>query len=74
MGGAITSLLPDAAQAVRPLSGVLGAWPPSTAGLITHAGNGRHCSLGSIPLGLSRIVTTFGGNVVPPATSHRAAK
>jgi hypothetical protein len=62
IAGGDISLLAPGGQIVL---GVQGAVPPSTAGLITQ-GNGdiSTYSKGSLLLGLSRIMTTFGGSVL----------
>ncbi|UGV26743.1 filamentous hemagglutinin N-terminal domain-containing protein [Rhodopseudomonas boonkerdii] len=60
-GGDIQLLAPGG----RILLGVEGVAPPSSAGLITQGdGNIDIYSQGSLLLGLSRIMTTFGGNIV----------
>ncbi len=59
-GGDIQALVPGGQIIV----GVEGQVPPATAGLVTQgAGNIQLYSQGSILLGLSRILTTFGGDV-----------
>ncbi|MGJ7541338.1 filamentous haemagglutinin family protein [Variovorax sp. LT1R16] len=59
-GGDIQMLTPGGAQTF----GIEGAAPPSTAGVITQgAGDIAVYSLGSILLGQSRIMTTFGGGI-----------
>ncbi|WP_208227043.1 filamentous haemagglutinin family protein [Brenneria izadpanahii] len=61
VGGDIQVLTPGGAQTY----GVEGAVPPATAGLITQGqGNIQLYSLGSILLGQSRIMTTFGGDIL----------
>jgi hypothetical protein len=60
-GGAIQTLTPGGETVV----GVEGDNPPSTAGLITQgSGDIDIYSLGSVLLGQSRIMTTFGGNIL----------
>ena len=60
-GGAIQMLTPGGSQTF----GIEGAAPPSTAGVITQgAGDIQLYSLGSILLGQSRIMTTFGGSIM----------
>ncbi|MCC8962943.1 filamentous hemagglutinin family protein [Bradyrhizobium sp. Pear76] len=60
-GGDIQLLAPGG----RILLGVEGAVPPASSGLITQgAGDIETYSKGSLLLGLSRIMTTFGGNIV----------
>ncbi|UZE52423.1 filamentous hemagglutinin family protein [Rhodopseudomonas sp. P2A-2r] len=60
-GGDIQLLAPSGKMVV----GVEGVAPPSTAGLVTQGtGNIQIYSQGSVLLGLSRIMTTFGGNVI----------
>ena len=59
-GGDIQLLSPGGQQ----VFGVEGAAPPSTAGVVTlGAGNIQSYSQGSILLGQSRIMTTFGGSI-----------
>ena len=59
-GGDIQLLSPGGQQ----VFGVEGAAPPSTAGVVTQgAGNIQSYSQGSILLGQSRIMTTFGGAI-----------
>ena len=61
LGGDVQVLTPGGAQTY----GVEGAAPPSTAGLITRGkGNIQLYSMGSILLGQSRIMTTFGGDIL----------
>ncbi|WP_447774091.1 filamentous haemagglutinin family protein [Variovorax boronicumulans] len=61
LGGGIQVLTPGGAQTY----GVEGAAPPSTAGLITRGeGDIQLYSLGSILLGQSRVMTTFGGSIL----------
>jgi filamentous hemagglutinin family protein len=60
-GGAIQTLTPGG----QTLVGVEGDNPPPTAGLITQgSGNIDIYSLGSVLLGQSRIMTTFGGDIL----------
>ncbi|WP_415914844.1 filamentous haemagglutinin family protein [Rhodopseudomonas palustris] len=60
-GGDIQMFTPSGKLVV----GVEGLAPPATAGLVTQgAGNIQIYSQGSVLLGLSRIMTTFGGNIV----------
>ena len=60
-GGSIQMLTPGGNQTF----GIEGAAPPSTAGVITQgSGNIQLYSLGSILLGQSRIMTTFGGSIM----------
>lgn len=60
-GGSIQMLTPGGRQTF----GIEGAAPPSTAGLITQgSGDIQLYSLGSILLGQSRIMTTFGGSIM----------
>ena len=60
-GGAIQMLTPGGSQTF----GIEGAAPPSTAGVITQgAGDIQLYSMGSILLGQSRIMTTFGGSIL----------
>ncbi|MHC8339674.1 filamentous haemagglutinin family protein [Pseudomonas sp. HLT2-19-2] len=60
-GGDIQMLTPGGGQ----VFGVEGAAPPSTAGIVTQgAGNIQLYSKGSILLGQSRIMTTFGGGIL----------
>lgn len=60
-GGSIQMLTPGGNQTF----GIEGAAPPSTAGVITQgAGDIQLYSLGSILLGQSRIMTTFGGSIM----------
>ncbi|WJH41202.1 filamentous hemagglutinin family protein [Aliirhizobium terrae] len=60
-GGDISMLAPEG----RIVIGVDGTVPPSTAGLVTQgAGNIHLYSKGSLLLGLSRIMTTMGGDVL----------
>lgn len=61
LGGDIQVLTPGGSQTY----GVEGPQPPGTAGLITRGqGNIQLYSLGSILLGQSRIMTTFGGDIL----------
>ncbi|AEC18812.1 filamentous hemagglutinin-like protein [Pusillimonas sp. T7-7] len=61
MGGDIQLLTPGGAQTF----GVEGTEPPSTAGVITRGqGDIQMYSLGSILLGQSRVMTTFGGDIL----------
>lgn len=60
-GGSIQMLTPGGRQTF----GIEGAAPPSTAGVITQgAGDIQLYSMGSILLGQSRIMTTFGGSIM----------
>lgn len=60
-GGSLQFVVPDGTFTV----GVPGAVPPASAGLITQgSGDIDLYSYGSIPLGQSRIFTTFGGNIL----------
>lgn len=60
-GGAIQMLTPGGSQTF----GIEGEAPPSTAGVITQgAGDIQLYSMGSILLGQSRIMTTFGGSIM----------
>jgi hypothetical protein len=60
-GGDIQMLTPNGKLVV----GVEGIAPPATAGLVTQgSGNIQIYSQGSVLLGLSRIMTTFGGNII----------
>ncbi|MCK9916037.1 filamentous hemagglutinin family protein [Microbacteriaceae bacterium K1510] len=60
-GGDIQMLMPGG----RTVIGVEGLIPPSTAGVVTQgAGDIQMYAKGSILLGLSRIMTTFGGNIL----------
>jgi len=60
-GGSIQMLTPGGSQVI----GVEGQVPPESAGLVTQgSGDIQLYSKGSILLGLSRIMTTFGGNVL----------
>jgi Filamentous haemagglutinin family outer membrane protein len=60
-GGAIQTFTPGGQTTV----GVEGATPPSTAGLVTEgSGDIDMYSLGSVSLGESRVMTTFGGDIV----------
>jgi filamentous hemagglutinin family protein len=60
-GGAIQMLTPGGQQ----VFGIEGAAPPSTAGVITQGeGDIQLYSQGSILLGQSRIMTTFGGSIM----------
>uniref|UniRef100_Q07NA8 Filamentous haemagglutinin family outer membrane protein n=1 Tax=Rhodopseudomonas palustris (strain BisA53) TaxID=316055 RepID=Q07NA8_RHOP5 len=60
-GGDIQTLTPGG----RSIIGIEGQVPPATAGLVTQGqGNIQLYSKGSILLGLSRIMTTFGGNII----------
>jgi hypothetical protein len=60
-GGSIETLTPGG----ETLVGVEGAAPPSTAGIITQgSGDIDMYSLDSVLLGQSRIMTTFGGDIV----------
>lgn len=59
--GSIQMLTPGGGQTF----GIEGAAPPSTAGVITQgAGDIQLYSMGSILLGQSRIMTTFGGSIM----------
>jgi filamentous hemagglutinin family protein len=61
LGGDIQVLTPGGAQTY----GIEGAAPPATAGLITRGqGDIQLFSLGSILLGQSRVMTTFGGSIL----------
>lgn len=61
VGGDIQVLTPGGGQ----VYGVEGEAPPSTAGVVTKGdGNIQMYSLGSILLGQSRIMTTFGGDIL----------
>ncbi|AZD79391.1 filamentous hemagglutinin family protein [Pseudomonas chlororaphis] len=61
VGGDIQMLTPGGQQ----VFGIEGEAPPSTAGVITQGqGNIQLYSLGSILLGQSRIMTTFGGSIL----------
>ena len=61
LGGDIQVLTPGGAQTY----GIEGAAPPSTAGLITRGqGSIDLYALGSILLGQSRVMTTFGGDIL----------
>lgn len=61
VGGGIQILTPGGAQTY----GLEGAAPPASAGLITRGqGDIELYSLGSILLGQSRIMTTFGGSIL----------
>ncbi|UXH77419.1 filamentous haemagglutinin family protein [Roseateles amylovorans] len=61
LGGDIQVLTPAGAQTY----GVEGAAPPATAGLITRgSGDIQLYALGSILLGQSRVMTTFGGDIL----------
>ncbi|MEI2418441.1 filamentous hemagglutinin family protein [Orrella sp. JC864] len=61
VGGSIQVLTPGGSQTY----GVEGEAPPATAGLITRGvGDIQLYSLGSILLGQSRIMTTFGGDIL----------
>ncbi|MBN8755611.1 MAG: hypothetical protein BGP22_16555 [Variovorax sp. 67-131] len=61
IGGDIQVLTPRGAQTY----GIEGSAPPSTAGLITRGkGDVQLFSLGSILLGQSRVMTTFGGDIL----------
>ncbi len=61
LGGDIQVLTPGGAQTY----GIEGAAPPSTAGLITRGqGSIELYALGSILLGQSRVMTTFGGDIL----------
>ncbi|MEX3776983.1 filamentous haemagglutinin family protein [Pseudomonas sp. MYb118] len=60
-GGDIQMLTPGGGQ----VFGVEGAAPPSTAGIVTQGtGNIQLYSQGSILLGQSRVMTTFGGGIL----------
>lgn len=60
-GGDIQMLTPSGKLVV----GAEGVAPPATAGLVTQGeGNVQIYSQGSVLLGLSRIMTTFGGNII----------
>ncbi|MEB0207189.1 filamentous haemagglutinin family protein [Pseudomonas sp. CCC3.1] len=60
-GGSIQMLTPGGSQTF----GIEGVAPPASAGVITQgAGNIQLYSLGSILLGQSRIMTTFGGSIM----------
>jgi filamentous hemagglutinin family protein len=60
-GGTIQTLTPGG----QTLVGVEGANPPGTAGVVTQgSGDIDMYSLGSILLGQSRVMTTFGGDIV----------
>ncbi|WP_322516790.1 filamentous hemagglutinin family protein [Rhodopseudomonas palustris] len=60
-GGDIQMLTPGG----RLVVGVEGVAPPSTAGLVTQgSGDIQVYAKGSVLLGLSRIMTTFGGNII----------
>jgi len=60
-GGDIQMLTPGGRQVI----GVEGVVPPASAGLVTQGkGNIQLYSEGSILLGLSRIMTTFGGDIL----------
>ncbi len=60
-GGSIQMFTPGGGQTF----GIEGAAPPSTAGVITQgAGDIQLYSMGSILLGQSRIMTTFGGSIM----------
>ncbi|WP_460149308.1 filamentous haemagglutinin family protein [Pseudomonas sp. H1_A03] len=60
-GGSIQMFTPGGSQTF----GIEGAAPPSTAGVITQgAGDIQLYSMGSILLGQSRIMTTFGGSIM----------
>ena len=60
-GGSIQMLTPGGSQTF----GIEGVAPPATAGVITQgAGDIQLYSLGSILLGQSRIMTTFGGSIM----------
>jgi filamentous hemagglutinin family protein len=60
-GGDIQMLTPGGRQVI----GVEGQVPPATSGVVTQgAGNVSMYSQDSILLGLSRIMTTFGGNIL----------
>jgi len=60
-GGDIQMLTPGGGQ----VFGIEGAAPPSTAGIITQGSGNIHLySQGSILLGQSRIMTTFGGSIL----------
>ncbi|MBB5045898.1 filamentous hemagglutinin family protein [Rhodopseudomonas rhenobacensis] len=60
-GGDIQTLTPGG----RTIIGIEGQVPPASAGLVTQGqGNIQLYSKGSILLGLSRIMTTFGGNII----------
>ncbi|MBB5045894.1 filamentous hemagglutinin family protein [Rhodopseudomonas rhenobacensis] len=60
-GGSIQMLTPGGSQVI----GVEGQVPPASAGLVTQgSGDIQLYSKGSILLGLSRIMTTFGGDIL----------
>lgn len=60
-GGDIQLLTPGGQQ----VFGIEGEAPPSTAGVVTQGvGNIRSYALGSILLGQSRVMTTFGGSIL----------
>jgi hypothetical protein len=60
-GGAIQTLTPGGETIV----GVEGTTPPASAGIITQgSGDIDMYALGSVELGESRVLTTFGGNIV----------
>ncbi|MBB1627367.1 hypothetical protein A9974_19225 [Achromobacter sp. UMC71] len=60
-GGAIHMMAPGGQM----VFGVEGAAPPSTAGIVTQgAGDIQMYAKGSILLGQSRVMTTFGGNIL----------
>jgi hypothetical protein len=60
-GGSIQMLTPGGSQVI----GVEGLVPPASAGLVTQgSGDIQLYSKGSILLGLSRIMTTFGGDIL----------
>jgi filamentous hemagglutinin family protein len=60
-GGGIQMLTPGGQQVV----GIEGLVPPPTAGIVTQgSGDIQMYAKGSVLLGLSRIMTTFGGNIL----------
>ncbi|MBB4199992.1 hypothetical protein CCR94_21600 [Rhodoblastus sphagnicola] len=60
-GGGIQMLTPGGQQVV----GIEGVVPPATAGIVTQgSGAIQMYAKGSVLLGLSRIMTTFGGNIL----------
>ncbi|WP_228533925.1 filamentous haemagglutinin family protein [Pseudomonas sp. UFMG81] len=61
LGGAIQALTPGGQQ----IFGVEGTVPPATAGVVTQGGGDIQLyAKGSILLGQSRIMTTFGGSII----------